>query len=60
LGDSDDLVKLVAGIVVHRDRLIVRLKPAYADQASDSPDDQSLTIPCQKPDPARSLCIPRI
>jgi site-specific DNA recombinase len=57
LGDRDDLVKLVAGIVVHRDRLVVRLKPAYADEAPDCPDDKSLTIPWQKPPSKRSRQI---
>ena len=41
----DDLAKLVAGVVVHKDRLIIRLKSDAADEASDYADDQSLTIP---------------
>jgi site-specific DNA recombinase len=49
LGDRDDLAQLVAGVVVHRDRLIIRLKSDRTDEASDCPDDQSLTIPWQKP-----------
>jgi hypothetical protein len=36
LGDRGDLAQLVARIVVHRDRLIVRLKSDNADEASDS------------------------
>src|SRR5258708_2911785 len=49
LGNRGDLAQLVAGIIVHKDRLIVRLKSDNADEASDSPDDRSLTIPWQKP-----------
>jgi hypothetical protein len=49
LGDRCDLAQLVAGIVVHGDRLIIRLKSDGADEASGSPGDQSLTIPWQKP-----------
>jgi len=57
LGDRDDLAQLVAGIVVHKDRLIVRLRPDNADEPSDSPDDQSLTIPWKKPPSKRSRRI---
>jgi len=42
---------------VHKDRLIVRLKSDDADEASDSPDDRSLTIPWQKPPSKRSRQI---
>ncbi len=42
---------------VHRDRLIVRLKRAYAEEAPDCPDDKSLTIPWQKPPSKRSRQI---
>jgi site-specific DNA recombinase len=49
LGDRNILTQMVAGIVVHRDRLIIRLKSGHEDEASDSPDDGSLTIPWQKP-----------
>ena len=61
LGDRDDLAQLVAGIVVHRDRLIIRLKSDHADEASDCPDDQSLTIPWQKPPSkkSRQILLPR-
>ena len=57
LGDRDDLVQLVAGIVVHGDRLIIRFKSVHADEASYSPDDQSLTIPWQKPPSKKSRQI---
>jgi site-specific DNA recombinase len=49
LGDRGALAQLVAGIVVHKDTLNVRLKSDGADQASDSPDDPSLTILWHKP-----------
>ena len=48
-GDRGAVAQLVAGIVVSEDRLVVRLKSENADEPSDSPDDQSLTIPWQKP-----------
>jgi site-specific DNA recombinase len=54
LGDRGNLEQLVAGIVVYKDRLIVRLKSDNADEASDCPDDRSLTIPWQKPPSKRS------
>src|SRR5258705_1374279 len=56
-GDRGALAQLIAGIVVQKDRLIVRFKSDHADQASDSPDDQSLTIPWQKPPSKRSRQI---
>src|ERR1700694_579100 len=55
--DHDALAQLVAGIIVHKDRLIVRLKSDGADEASDPPDDRSLTIPWQKPPSKRSRQI---
>jgi len=57
LGDRGDLAELVAGIVVHRDRLIIRLKSDNACGASDRPDDRLLTIPWQKPPSKRSRKI---
>jgi site-specific DNA recombinase len=59
LGDRADLAELVAGIVVQKDRLIVRLKSDGTDEASDSPDDRSLTIPWHKPPSKRSRQILR-
>src|SRR6476661_8504279 len=47
--DRGDLAQPVARIVVHRDRLIIKLKSDNANEASDSPDDHSLTIPWHKP-----------
>jgi len=57
LGNRGDLEQLVAGIVVHKDKLIVRLKSENTDEASDCPDDPSLTIPWHKPPSKRSRQI---
>jgi hypothetical protein len=57
IDDRGALAQLVAGIVVHRDRLVVRLKSDIADEASDCPDDRSLSIPWQKPPSKRSRQI---
>jgi site-specific DNA recombinase len=57
LGDCDTLAQLVAGIVVHSDRLIISLKSDGADDASDSSDVRSLTISWQKPRSRRSRQI---
>ena len=57
LRDPEVLGQLVAAIVVHSDRLIVRLK---SDQTNDDPDlsdDPLLTIPWQKPPSKRSRRI---
>jgi site-specific DNA recombinase len=48
---------LVAGIVVHTDKLVVRLKSDHTDQEPDRSDDRSLTIPWQKPPSKRSRRI---
>jgi site-specific DNA recombinase len=57
LGNRSTLAELIAGIFVHRDRLVVRFKSDHTDEASDRPDDQSLTIPWQKPPSKRSRRI---
>ena len=57
LNYCDAVTQLVAGIIVHQDRLIVRLKSDNADEASDCPDDRSLSIPWQKPPSKRSRQI---
>jgi DNA invertase Pin-like site-specific DNA recombinase len=49
-----DLAQLVAGIVVHRERLLIRLKSDNTDEGSDSPDDLSLSISWRKPPSRRS------
>jgi site-specific DNA recombinase len=56
-GNREVLAQLVAGIVVHKDRLIVRLKSDNADEASDCPDDRSFSIPWQKPPSKKSRQI---
>jgi len=56
IDDHGALARLVAGIVVHKNRLIVRLRSDNAE-ASDSPDERSLTIPWQKPPSKRSRQI---
>jgi len=57
LRDRDALVQLVAGIAVHMDKLIVRLKSDHTDDEPDGSDDRSLTIPWQKPPSKRSRRI---
>jgi site-specific DNA recombinase len=54
--DREVLAQLVTGIVVHKDKLIIRLK-SHADEVSDCPDDRPLTIPRQKPPSKRSRDI---
>jgi site-specific DNA recombinase len=56
-GDRGDLVQRIAGIVVHKNKLVVRFKSDNADEAPDSPDDHSVTIPWQKPPSKRSRQI---
>jgi site-specific DNA recombinase len=57
LEDRSAMVQLVAGVVVHKNRLIVRFKSDHTDEASDCLDDQSLTIPWQKPPSKKSRQI---
>jgi alkylhydroperoxidase family enzyme len=56
LGNRGALAQLIAGVVVHSDRLIVQFKSDHADEESDCPD-RSLTIPWQKPPSKRSRQI---
>jgi site-specific DNA recombinase len=42
------LVQLVARIVVHQDKLVVRLKSDHTDDEPDRSDDPTLTIPWEK------------
>jgi site-specific DNA recombinase len=60
LENNGVLTEHIAGIVVHRDRLVVRLKSDGADDGSNVPDDRSLTIPWQKPPSkrARQILLP--
>ncbi len=57
LGNPSIFAELIAGIVVHKDRLVVRFKSDQTDEASDRRDAQSLTIPWQKPPSKRSRRI---
>ena len=55
--DCGALVQLVTRIVVQKDRLIVHLKSEGTNEASVSPDDESFTIPWQKPPSKKSRQI---
>jgi len=57
LRDREALAELVAGIVVHRDKLVVRFKSNHTDEAPDRSDDPSLTIAWHKPPSKRSRRI---
>jgi hypothetical protein len=60
LRDRTALAELVASIVVHTDKLVVRFKPDETDEAPDRADGASLTIPWQKPPSkrARQILLP--
>src|SRR6195256_2770211 len=62
IGNRGDLAQLLTGIVVYKDRLIVQLKSDNADEASDCADEQSLSIPWQKPPSkkSREILLPHI
>jgi site-specific DNA recombinase len=49
IDDHGAIAQRVAGITVHNDKLVVRLKSDAPDEASDNPDDQSISIPWLKP-----------
>ena len=57
LRDREVLTQLVAGIVVHGDKLVVRLTSDHTDDEPDHSDDPSLTIPWQKPPSKKSRRI---
>jgi site-specific DNA recombinase len=57
LRDRATLTQLVASIVVHAGKLVVRFKPGETNEASDCADGASLTIPWQKPPSKRSRRI---
>jgi hypothetical protein len=48
---------LVAGIVVHTDKLVVRFRSDHTDEEPARSDERSLTIPWQKPPSKRSRRI---
>jgi site-specific DNA recombinase len=49
IDDHATIEQLVAGIIVHQNKLVVHLKSDAQDEASDNSADRSLTIPWQKP-----------
>jgi site-specific DNA recombinase len=55
--DRAALAQLITSIVVHPDRLVVRLKPDETDEAFDRADGPLLTIPWQKPPSKRARRI---
>ena len=55
--EDRDLTQLITEIVVHEDRLIIRLKSDHRDEKSDAPENQSLSIPWQKPPSKKSRQI---
>jgi site-specific DNA recombinase len=55
--DRGLIAEQVVRIDVHKDRLIVRFKPAGTEEASHSTDGQLLTIPWQKPPSRKSRQI---
>jgi site-specific DNA recombinase len=55
--EDRDLTQLITEIVVRDDRLVIRLKSGHADETSDAPENQSLTIPWQKPPSRKSRQI---
>ena len=57
LRNRDALVQLVAGIVVHTDKLVVRFRSDHTDEEPARSDERSLTIPWQKPPSKRSRRI---
>jgi site-specific DNA recombinase len=57
LRDREALAQLVAGIGVHRDKLVIRFKSDHTDDAPDRSDDLSLTIAWHKPPSKRSRRI---
>jgi hypothetical protein len=57
LGNREALAQVVAGIVVHTDRLVVQFKSDQTDEASDCSDEQTITIPWHKPPSKRARRI---
>jgi site-specific DNA recombinase len=47
--DRGTIEQLVAAVIVHSGKLVVRLRSDSSDEALDTPDDRSLTIAWQKP-----------
>jgi site-specific DNA recombinase len=57
LRDRAVLTQVVANVIVHSDRLLVRLKSDQADDEADNTADSTLTIPWQKPPSKKSRRI---
>jgi hypothetical protein len=57
IGDGQLVLEQVARVVVHDDRLVIGLRAAEAEEASDSGDGHSLSIPWQKPPSRKSRQI---
>jgi site-specific DNA recombinase len=57
LENREGLARLVAGIVVHKDKLVVRFKSDHTDDEPDRSDDPSLTIAWHKPPSKRARRI---
>jgi site-specific DNA recombinase len=60
IDDRGTIEPLVAAIIVHNDKLVVRLKSDDPDEASDNSNDRSISIPWQKPPSkrARQILLP--
>jgi site-specific DNA recombinase len=56
-GDRRTVLKQVARIDVHQDRLTILWKPADAEEASDPADGRTLLVPWQKPPSRKSRQI---
>jgi DNA invertase Pin-like site-specific DNA recombinase len=61
LRDRAAVAQLVANIVVHADKLVLRFKSDQTDEAPDQTDGPSLTIPWRKPPSkrARRILLPQ-
>jgi DNA invertase Pin-like site-specific DNA recombinase len=57
LRDREALAQVVAGIVVHRDKVVIRFKSDHTDEEPAGADDPSLTIDWYKPPSKRGRRI---
>jgi site-specific DNA recombinase len=60
IDDRGTIEPLVAAIIVHKDKLVVRLNSDSTDEASDNSNDRSISLPWQKPPSkrARQILLP--
>ena len=60
IDDRGTIAQLIAAIVVHKDKLVVRLNSDSTDEALDNSNDRSISIPWQKPPSkrARQILLP--